>query len=181
MFVVRTVESRADSLGQLVSREQSIGLYNLALTMNPLGLHRIEPRTLLGQQTTNDPHPFLLALFESPVALPDPAPDLTAYVPTGVVPDQKQHLLAELFELLAAPLKKLGRYGAHWATVHKPKPTPFEFGQIQPVAGDGFQVGIIFCERLLHQAQRFAFFSKAVQVRLGYSAPPALVTEAHDP
>jgi hypothetical protein len=68
MFVVRTAESRAHSLDQLVGAKQTVGLDHLALAMNPLGLYCIEPRTLLGQQTTDDPHPFLLALFESPVA-----------------------------------------------------------------------------------------------------------------
>src|SRR3712207_6474800 len=130
MFVVRAVESSADALSQFVSAQRSVGLNHLTFAMNPLGLHRIEPRTLLGQQTSGDSHPFLLTLFESPVVRTDPAPDLPAYVPAGVIPDQNQPLLAELFEPVAAPLKKLGRYGAHRATVHKPKPTLFEFGQI---------------------------------------------------
>src|SRR5215211_1465372 len=110
MLVVRTIEGSTHSSGQLVSREQSIGLYNLALAMNPLGLHRIEPRAFLGQQTTDDPHPFLLALFEGSVVRSDPPSDLVAYVPAGVLPDQYPHLLTELLELLAAPLKELGRY-----------------------------------------------------------------------
>src|ERR671913_1263361 len=181
MFVVRTVESRADSLGQLVGAQQTVGLYNLALAMNPLGLHRVEPRALLGQQTTDDPHPFLLALFEGSVVRSDPPSDLAAYVPAGVVPDQYPHLLTELFELLAAPLKELGRYGAHRATVHKPKPTPFEFGQIQSVARDGLRVGAVLFKRLLDQTQRLAFFAKAVQIRLRCSAPPTLILKAHDP
>src|SRR5215211_795699 len=123
MLVVRTIEGSTHSSGQLVSREQSIGLYNLALTMNPLGLHRIEPRTLLGQQTTDDPHPFLLALFQSPVVRSDPATYLPAYVPACVVPDQYPHSVAQSLKLLAAPLQKARGYGAHRATVHKPKPT----------------------------------------------------------
>src|SRR5215217_2175825 len=36
MLVMRTVEDRADSLGQLVSREQPLGLYHLALAVDPL-------------------------------------------------------------------------------------------------------------------------------------------------
>src|SRR5215213_10353886 len=67
MFVVRAAESRADPICQLVSAEQTVGLDHLAFAMNPLGLHRIEPRTLLRQQTSDDPHSFLRALFESPV------------------------------------------------------------------------------------------------------------------
>jgi hypothetical protein len=40
MIVVRRPECRADSLGQLVGTEHSSGLYNLALTVDPLGLYR---------------------------------------------------------------------------------------------------------------------------------------------
>jgi len=64
MFVMRTVEDSADSLGQLVSSEQPVGLDHLALAMDPLGLYYwIEPRTLLGQKAAYDPHaerPFFL-------------------------------------------------------------------------------------------------------------------------
>src|SRR3712207_5354658 len=185
MLVVRTSESCTDSLSQLAGAEQTVGLDHLALAVNPFGLDRVEPWALLGQQTTDDPHPFLLALFESPVAATDPAPDLPACVPTGIVPDQHQHLYAELFELLTAPPQKVRGYGAHRTTVHKPKPTTlFKFGHIQPVAGNGLRVGIVFFKGLLYKTQRFALLvrplgspswfallAKAVQVRLGYSAP----------
>src|SRR5215210_174259 len=181
MFVVRAVESCADSFGQFVGAEQTVGLYHLTFAMNPLGLHSIEPRTLLGQQTTDDPHPFLLALFQSPVAPTDPAANLAAYVPTGVVPDQHQHLLAQSSELPAAPLKKLGGDGAHRTAVHKAQPRLLELGHIQPIARDGLRVGIIFFDRLLYKTQRLASFAKAVQVRLPHSAPPALVLKADHP
>src|SRR5215212_7150208 len=183
MLVVRTSKRRADSLGQLIGTEQTVGFDYLALAMNPLGLHRIEPRALLGQQTTDDPHPFLLALFQCPVAPTDPAANLPAYVPTGVVPDQHQHLLADGLKLQAAPLKKLGGDGAHRTAVHKAHPRLFELGYIQPVARDGLRsfAGIIFFDRLLYKTHRLAFFAKAVQVRLPHSAPPALVLKADHP
>jgi hypothetical protein len=47
---MRTVEDQAYSLSQLVSCEQSVRLDNLALAMDPLGLHRVEPRALLGKR-----------------------------------------------------------------------------------------------------------------------------------
>jgi hypothetical protein len=37
---MRTVKDPADPLGQLVSREQPVGLNHLALAMDPLGLYR---------------------------------------------------------------------------------------------------------------------------------------------
>src|SRR5215211_4666578 len=140
MLVVRTSEGRADSLGQLVGTEQTVGLNYLALAVNPLGLYGVEPRALLGQQAGDDPHPFLLALFESPVMLPDPAPHLAAYVPAGIVPDQHQNLLADGGQLLAAPLQKARGYTAHRTAVHKAQPRLFELGDVQSsVAGDGLR------------------------------------------
>src|SRR5215210_9580890 len=156
MFVVRAVESCADSFGQFVGAEQTVGLYHLTFAMNPLGLHSIEPRTLLGQQTSDDPHPFLLALFQSPVAPTDPAANLAAYVPTGVVPDQHQHSLAQSLKLLAAPLQKARGYPAQRAAVHKAQPSLLELGHVQPVARDSLRIGIIFFQRLLPQAQWLA-------------------------
>ena len=78
MLVVRAAESRADPICQLVGTEQTIRLDHLAFAMNPLGLHRIEPRTLLGQKTGDDPHSsFAAVLFDFPVTLANPAPDLS--------------------------------------------------------------------------------------------------------
>src|SRR5215213_4804075 len=181
MLVVRTSEGRADSLGQLVGTEQTVGLNYLALAVNPFGLYGVEPRALLGQQAGDDPHPFLLALFESPVMLPDPAPHLAAYVPAGIVPDQHQNLLADGGQLLAAPLQKARGYTAHRTAVHKAQPRLFELGDVQSVAGDGLRIGIVFFDRLLYKTQRLTSFAKAVQIRLRYSAPPALVFKTHNP
>src|SRR3712207_1470007 len=56
MLVVRTLQCRADPLGQLVGTEHTRGLDHLALAVNPFGFVRVEPRALLGQQTSDDPH-----------------------------------------------------------------------------------------------------------------------------
>ena len=63
MLVVRTLDCRADPLGQLVGTEQTRGLYHLALAVNPFGFDRVEPRALLGQQrqvTILTPEPLTL-------------------------------------------------------------------------------------------------------------------------
>jgi hypothetical protein len=70
MFVVRTSKHRADSLGQLIGTEQTVGFDHFSLAVNPFGFDCVEPRTLLGQQTTDDPHPFLLAFFRARLLLP---------------------------------------------------------------------------------------------------------------
>jgi hypothetical protein len=81
---MRTVEDLAHALGQLVRREQPVGLYNLALAMNPLGLDRVEPRALDRQKAAYDPHSFAAA-FDSPVVGGDPLSDLFGDVPGSVV------------------------------------------------------------------------------------------------
>src|SRR5215212_8574595 len=102
MRLMSTAENPTDPIGELISAQQTLGLYHLSLAVDPLGLYGVQPRALLGQQATDDPH-STPALFDLTVMPAEPAPDLTAYVPTGVVPDEEQDLLAKRFELLAAP------------------------------------------------------------------------------
>src|SRR5215204_2761383 len=180
MFVMRTVEDSADSLGQLVSREQPVGLDHLALAMDPLGLYWIEPRTLLGQKAAYDPHAPAV-LFDPAVVSSDPPSHLSAYMPAGVVPDQHPNSLADRFELLGAPPKKASRYTAHRPTVHKAQPHLIELRHKKPVTGDGLRIGIIFLNRLLHQAQRLARIAPTVKGRSRQPAEPGLVAETHDP
>ncbi len=63
MFVMRTAENSAHPLGKLVCSEQSIGLDHLSLSMNPLRLYGVKPRTFLRksrQLTTLTPRPLSL-------------------------------------------------------------------------------------------------------------------------
>jgi hypothetical protein len=104
---MRTVEDQAYALSQLVSCEQSVRLYNLALTVNPLGFHRVEPRALFGQKAAYDPH-STAAVFDLTVVRVDPRSDLFGDVPGSVVPDQNPNPLARRLKLLAAPRKEAG-------------------------------------------------------------------------
>src|SRR5215203_2192782 len=99
MFVVRTVEDSADPICQLVCREQPIGLYHLSLAVYPLGLYGVQPRALDGQKAAYDPH-SRASSFDITVVRSDPPPDLSAYVPGSVVPDQHPNSLAGRLELL---------------------------------------------------------------------------------
>jgi hypothetical protein len=96
---MRTVEDRADPICQLVSREQPLGFYDLALAMNPLGLHRVEPGALDGQKAAYDPH-SLAVVFDLTVVRSDPPSDLFGDVPRSVVPDQHPNLLTRPLKLL---------------------------------------------------------------------------------
>src|SRR5829696_7598254 len=149
---MRTVEDQAYSLSQLVSCEQSVRLDNLALTMDPLGLHRVEPRALFGQKAAYDPH-SLATVFGLTVVRDDPLSDLPADVPGSVLPDQNPYLLARCLKLLAAPRKEALRYGAHGPPIHQAHPHLLELWHIKPVAGDGLRVRVVFFDRLFDEAQ----------------------------
>src|SRR3712207_5109548 len=81
MRLVGTAESLADPLGELISAEQPLGLYDLPLAVDPFGLYGVEPRALsmglshglfLGskQGTIRTPRPlFLTALLFSSIHL----------------------------------------------------------------------------------------------------------------
>src|SRR5215211_5730192 len=182
MLVMQTVKDRAYSLGQLVSCEQPLGLYNLALAMNPVGLHRVEPRTLLGQKAAYDPH-SRAAVFDLTVVRGNPPSYLFRDVPGSVLPDQNPYPLACRLELLAAPRKEAGSYPAHGAAIHKAQPHLLELRHIEPVAGDGLRsfAGVVFGDRLLHQAQGLSSIAPTAQSRSGQPAEPGLVQETYDP
>src|SRR5215218_4108166 len=138
MLVMLTTEDPANSIGELVSSQQSVGCDDLALAVYPLGLYGIEPRTLLGQKAAHDPHSsFATALLDFSVVLSEPAPDLFGDVPARVVPDEKQHSLARRLKLLATPRKEPRGYGTDRPPIHEPQPRLVEFGQVEAVAGDG--------------------------------------------
>src|SRR5215207_6892890 len=139
VLVMRTVEDPANPLGQLVSSQQPLGLDHFPLAVYPLGFYGVEPRTLLGQKATHDPH-SLSTLLDFPVMLSEPAPDLPGDMPTGVVPDEDHGLLARCLELFAAPPEELRGYGTHRPTVHEPYPRLVDLGQVEPVAGDGLRL-----------------------------------------
>jgi hypothetical protein len=181
MLVMRTIEDPTNPLGELVSAQRiAVGLDHFALAVYPLGFYGVQPRALLGKKAAHDPYPFC-ALLDFSVVRSEPAPDLFGDVPTGVVPDENQHLLAHSFELLAAPLEKLRRYGTDGPPIHEPQPRLVELGHIESVAGDGFRVRIVFGDRLLNETQRLPFLRPATEGGHCQPTPPALVQETNRP
>jgi hypothetical protein len=109
MRLMSTAEDPTDPIRELIGVEQTVGLEHFSLAVDPLGLYGVQPRTLLGQKATDNPDPsFATALFDLAVMLAEPAPDLTAYVPGGIVPDEEQNLLTNCFELLTSTTKESG-------------------------------------------------------------------------
>src|SRR5215210_3524660 len=180
MLVMRTIEDSANPVGKLVSAQRSLGLDDLALAVYPLGLYGVQPRTLLRKKTTHDPH-SASALLDSAVVSSEPAPDLPGDMPARVVPDEEPNLLADLFELLQAPLKELDRYGTDGPSVNEAQPRIANLRQVESVAGDGFRLGVVFGDRLLNEAHRLALLGEAAQGGQSHSAPPALIQETHRP
>src|SRR3712207_5031280 len=170
MLIMRTTEDPTDPVGELISAQQTVGLYHLPLAVRPLRLDGVQPRTLLGQKTAYDPHSFA-AVSDLAVVPSEPSSDLAAYVPAGVVPDEKQNLLASRFEHFATPIKESGRYPTHGSPIHEPQPRLVKLRQIESVAGDGFGLGIVLGDRLLDEAQRLSLLGEATQGRQGHPAP----------
>ncbi len=104
-------------------------------------------------------------------------------MPAGVLPDQKQSLLAPLLELLAAPPKKLRAYSAHRTTIDEPQPALFKLGQIHPVAGEGLRsfAGLILSRLLLQKMHRLCGIRPRVQARSLEAGEPALLFESQSP
>jgi hypothetical protein len=153
MFVMRTTKDPANSIGKLVSAQQSLGLCDLAFAVGPLRFYCVEPRALGRQQAANYPHPT--ATFSNlAIVGGDPGTHLMAFMPACVVPDKKQRLLAPLLEPVAAPPKKLRGYGAHGPAIDEPEPRLLKLRQIKPVAGEGLRLGIVLSRFLLNEAMR---------------------------
>jgi hypothetical protein len=92
MLVVRTIESATNSVGKLVSSQHSIGLDDLALAVDPLGLYGVKPWTPLRQKVAYDPY-STAAVLDLAVMSSQPAPELFGDVPRGIVPDENHNLL----------------------------------------------------------------------------------------
>src|SRR5215207_9100585 len=181
MLVVRTTEDPADSVGELISAKQSPGLCNLAFAVDPLGLYSIEPRALGGQQARYYPNP-MAACFDTAVVGSDPVTHLSALVPACLVPDQEQGLLASRLESLwQHHSRNCVVSGAHGSAVDEPYPSLFKFWQVQPVAGEGFGVGIVFSRLFLEEVHRVARLGPGVQARPLKARKPTLILEAQNP
>src|SRR5918993_4119501 len=181
MLFVSTAEDFANPLGELVSTEQPLGLNYLAFAVDPLGLYCIEPRALGRQQTWHYPNPTA-ARFDTAVVGDDPISHLMALVPTSVVPDQKQSLLASLPKPVAAPPKKLRGYGAQRATIHEPQAGLYHLRQVKPGASGGLRLRIVLsCLFLKKSHRRLGGIRPRMQRRSLEAGEPGLVLEAQSP
>src|SRR5918995_3308579 len=180
MFVMRTTKRPAHPVGEFIRAQHSVELHDFALAMNPFGLYGVQPRTLLRQKATDDPHPTAALLYFS-VVFAEPSPHLPGDVPACVVPDQKKGLLANSFEPLAAPQEKPRAYGTDGPAVDEPYPYVVEPWKVEAVAGYGLRVGVVFGDRLLDHARGLALLTEGAQSGQRHPAPPAFVQKADGP
>src|SRR5215212_11686100 len=164
MLVMGIPEHPAHPVRKLVCSEQPLRLDDFALGVNPLRLDRIEPRTLLRKQATDDPH-ALAALFDAAVVPPNPPSHLLGDMPTRVVPDEKQDLLAHRLELFQAPLKKPGGYRAYRPPIDEAQPRLIYSRQVESVAAYSLRLGVFFCNRTLAEAKRLSVGAPSTQGR----------------
>src|SRR5215212_9624672 len=189
MRIMGAGKDPANPIRKLVGTDQLLGLDHFSFAMDPFGLYCVQPRTLFGQQTANDAH-ALPAVFDLSVVRSDPAVHLfTPRVPTGVIPDHKQRLLAHRGELLAAVLKKLGSDGDHGPPLHEPQPHLFPnlpvgfFSTHQhPISGQSLRVGVAFDRFFLDETHRLPTIGPGMQTTWSLKAtPPCLILEAQSP
>jgi len=182
MRLVDTAEHPADPVGELVSTEQPLGLDDLAFAVYPLGLYGIEPRAFRRQKAGHYPYSgFAIIIFDLAIVGGDPVAHFMTFMPGGVVPDQKQRLLASGLEFVTTPLKKLRGYGAHRAAVNESQPGLFEFRQIQPVAGQCLWLWVVLSRLFLDEARGTALIGPRMQVWLLEARKPHLILKAHRP
>ena len=86
MFVMRTTESPAHPIRELIGTEQPVGFDDLSLAVYPLRLYGVQPRALLGQEgNLTILTPFACLSLTLRLCLPIQLSDLPGDVPTGVV------------------------------------------------------------------------------------------------
>src|SRR5215216_3155973 len=187
MRIMGAAEDPANPIRKLVGTDQLLGLDHFSFAMDPFGLYCVQPWTLLRQQTGNDAH-ALPAVFDLSVVRSDPAAHLFTRVPTGVIPDHKQRLLAHRGELLATVLKKLGGDGTHRPAVHEPHPRPlpdlpvgFFSTHQHPVSGQSLRVGVAFDRFFLDETHRLPTIGPGMQTWSLKATPPCLILEAQSP
>src|SRR4029450_8380023 len=86
---------------ELVAGELAFRLGDRAFAVRPAGLDRVEPRALPGKATNQQA--AAAVTLDPTVVVPDPAMDLAADMPSGIVPHQGQHAHALSREGLAHP------------------------------------------------------------------------------
>jgi hypothetical protein len=181
MVFMITAKCGAHSISQFLGRQGASWFCHSPLAVHPLGLYRIQPRALDGQQTHQNAHAFSCP-FDLAIVFTDPVAHRMADMPCSIVPNQGQHSDAQSLQLGTTPLQKLIGDAAHRSPVHKTQPglllrrllIPYPAYQ-QTITSQCLRIWIIFLLHLLHQTQRPVFLRPGTQTRLFKTAPPRFI------
>lgn len=141
MLEMLTSKIIANSTDQFISRKLALRLHNSPLAMHPIRLNRIEPRAFDWQTHYYNSGTSLWLCFA--IVSLYPATHFLRLVPSGVVPNKHQYLLAFLSQALIDPLEEIYRYLADWTTINETQQKPVYVTPKQPITAKRFRVWII--------------------------------------
>src|SRR5215469_14089349 len=157
MGFIGTVKMSTNAFSQLLGRENPIRLHYGLLRMDPLRLNGIEPRTLCGEQEWQDTYP-LARLFDVLIVLAHPMTSHVADMPGSIVPTQQPIPFSLRCQALSTRLQEPDRDRAHRSSGDKAQPDLRTVWVIwrpflpqDPIAGQGFGIGVVLAPGLLHQ------------------------------
>ncbi len=187
MRLIRSSIISTDTLGQLFSGKQAIGLDDVPLAVDPFGLNRVEPGALRRQQEGQDTH-ACARLLDLLIVLANPGANGLTLMPGGVIPDQEPVGFALLEQPLAAPVQELRGDRAHRSSADKTQPHLLTFGFLwgpflpqYAIAGQRLRVRITLLPGLFHQTDGVLWVLPGVQTRQSKTTPPPLILEADGP
>ena len=176
-----------NAFSQLLGREHPIRLHYGLLRMDPLRFNGIEPGALCGEQERQDTYALARPL-DLLIVLANPLPHHLADMPGGVVPDQQPLPFSLGCQALTTRLQELDRDRAHRSSGDKAQPDLRTVWVIwrpflpqDPIAGQGFGIGVALWPGLFHQAYGVPFALPGLHTRQRKTAPPHFVLEAGGP
>src|SRR2546426_4433842 len=118
MCFIGTAKMGTHTLSQLLSRKQPVGFNDGPLAMDPLRLNGVEPGTFGRQKEREDADTLALG-FHLGIVFAYPSANDLAPMPGSIVPNEQPGSLPLLCQALTAPVEKLGRNVADWASADK--------------------------------------------------------------
>lgn len=168
----------ANSINQFFSRKLSVRLDNGALAVYPMRLDGIQPRAF--DRQPQDQYSHSAFLLYSLVMLLDPSAHFLAFMPSGIVPDKRQHSLSFFSQLPADPLDEIRGDLTHGPPIDKSQHQLVCVAPQQPITAQCLWLDRGLALFKLMKFQRLTR-SPGVQLRLMQSAPPRLIFKAQDP
>src|SRR5581483_6074528 len=157
------------------------------LSMDPLGLDRVEPRTFGRQKKRQNAHSCVL-LLDLTIMLSDPGSHALAVMPGSIVPDEHPGGFPRCLQFGADPFQELRGDGADRASIHKAqrhlaakRVSGWTLLPENPITSEGFGIRILLLPDLLHQVDWIIFALPGIETGQGKPAPPDLIQKADGP